>query len=72
MPQGQSLLAGGGGGGDGVLVPLPPGVGSAVVGEVTQFSRRPQALLKGTVWLQTMGLHMLVFTRPALPTLRAF
>lgn len=55
-----------------MLVPLPPGVGSAAAGEVTQFSRRLQALLEGTGWLQTMGLHVLVFTRPARPTRRAF
>lgn len=58
-------------------MPLPPGVGSAAVGEhcsdeVTQFSRRPQAPLEDTVWLQTMGVHVLVFTQPVLPTWRAF
>ena len=52
--------------GDGVLVRLPPGVGSATGHErsgheVAQFSGRPWALPEGTVWFQTVGVHVFLY-----------
>lgn len=49
--------------GDGVLVRLPPGVGSATGHEhsgheVARFPGRPWALPEGTVWFQTVGVRV--------------